>query len=164
MGFPKEGLEMWRLYDDKRRMKILTAHGLTEPVTPECGCWGQGAEESPLGWLAFMCWMSDYIKETKNIDPYSYTVNEEKEIHAHKVIYADDGTYVSQTKEGMQKIANAIADFSTATGIIVKPEKSYVQVVCLYEFAVVCLYEFAIGVCTNSQFNKPFVFLMVLRV
>jgi hypothetical protein len=62
MGFPKEGLEMWRLYDDERRMQILTAHGLTEPVTPECGCWGQGAEESPLGWLAFMCWMSDYIK------------------------------------------------------------------------------------------------------
>lgn len=29
------------------------------------------------------------------------------------------------------------------------------QVVCLYEFEVVCLYEFAIGVCTNSQFNKP---------
>ena len=53
-------------------------------------------------------------------------MNEDKEIHAHKVIYADDGTYVSQTKEGMQKIANAIADFSTATGIIVKPEKSYV--------------------------------------
>ena len=43
-----------------------------------------------------------------------------------KVIYADDGTYFQQTREGAQKIVNTISTFATATGTIIKPEKSYI--------------------------------------
>jgi hypothetical protein len=38
---------------------VLTAFGLTDGFTPECGAWGQGAVEAPIGWLAFMSWMQD---------------------------------------------------------------------------------------------------------
>jgi hypothetical protein len=109
-------------------MRIDTAFGLTDGIKPECGCWGQGAEESPLGWLAFMCWMSDYINHTKHIDPYIYTTGYNTTTQMHKIIYADDGTYVSRSKQGLQNMANAISNFCTATGIIVKPEKSYVYI------------------------------------
>ena len=59
MGFPEEGLDLWQMYDCDRKMQVLTAYGLTDEFTPECGAWGQGAVESPLGWLAFMCWMGE---------------------------------------------------------------------------------------------------------
>lgn len=61
MGFPKEGLDLWQLYDGDREMKVDTAYGLTESTTPECGAWGQGAGESPMGWLCLMSWLSAYI-------------------------------------------------------------------------------------------------------
>ena len=57
-------------------MRILTAYGYTEPISPECGAWGQEAVESPIGWLAFMCWMSAYV-EHESTDPYEYTTNNE---------------------------------------------------------------------------------------
>jgi hypothetical protein len=49
MGFPQEGLYLWKLCDASREMQIEAACGLTEPTKPECGAWGQGAEESPVG-------------------------------------------------------------------------------------------------------------------
>ena len=61
MGFPEEGLDLWQMYDSDRKMQVLTAYGLTDEFTPECGAWGQRAVESPMGWLAFMCWMSEYV-------------------------------------------------------------------------------------------------------
>jgi hypothetical protein len=87
MGMPEEGIQLWKQYDSSRKMHVLTAHGLTKHVSPECGCWGQGAEETPYGWLAFMCWMSAVI---------------------------DD------------EAKTALEIFCAATGIVVKPEKSYV--------------------------------------
>ena len=48
MGFPEEGLDLWQLYDSDREMMIQTAYGMTDPITPECGAWGQGAEESQV--------------------------------------------------------------------------------------------------------------------
>ena len=44
-------------------MQVLTAYGLTEELILECGAWGQGALESPMGWLAFMCWMSENVEK-----------------------------------------------------------------------------------------------------
>ena len=55
MGFPEEGIELWRQYDNTRRMHVLTAYGYTDPISPECGAWEKGAVEPPIGWLAFMC-------------------------------------------------------------------------------------------------------------
>ena len=114
---------MWMCFDSTRNMRVLTAFGLTEGFTPECGAWGQGAVEAPIGWLGFMSWMSAYV-ETKASRPYIYGRGEHK-ISLNKVIYADDGTYLASSRKGAQRILNAVADFATATGIMIKPAKSY---------------------------------------
>ena len=80
MGFPEEGIQLWRQYDNTRRMRILTAYGYTDPISPEYGAWGQGAVESPIGWLAFMCWMSAYVN-TKSTKSYTYTFAPERQTH-----------------------------------------------------------------------------------
>ena len=123
MGFPEEGIELWMSYDDTREMQVLTAYGLTKGFTPECGAWGQGAVESPLGWLAFMCWMCAYV-ESKATKPYKYGSGQHT-LTINKVIYADDGTYLAHARSGAQTVLTAVADFSTATGIKIKPPKSY---------------------------------------
>jgi hypothetical protein len=79
--------------------------------------------EAPLGWLGFMSWMSAYV-ESKASSPYTYGRGKYK-LKLNKVIYADDGTYLSSTRKGAQKVLNAVADFATATGIMIKPAKSY---------------------------------------
>ena len=123
---PEEGIQLWKQYDSSRKMHILTAHGLTKGITPECGCWGQGAEEAPYGWLAFMCWMSRVIDEEAKVHGYVTWGEGTHRTRLHKIIYADDGTYFAKTREGMQYTATAIDKFCAATGILVKPEKSYV--------------------------------------
>ena len=124
MGFPEEGLELWQMYDDSRNMRIMTAFEITEGFHPECGAWGQGAVESPTGWLGFMCWMSEYVEKMSK-DSYIYGKND-FQLKITKVIYADDGTYFQKSRKGGQNIMNAVATFATATGIVVKPSKSYV--------------------------------------
>jgi hypothetical protein len=101
LGFPQEGLDLWQLYDDTREMQVITAYGITDPITPECGAWGQGAVESPIGWLALMCWLSQYV-EMNSIQPYTITVKGE-ETKFTKTIYADDGTYFQTHRKGIQK-------------------------------------------------------------
>ena len=123
MGFSEEGIDMWMCFDSTRNMRVLTAFGLTDGFTPECGAWGQGAVEAPIGWLAFMSWMSAYV-ETKATSPYIYGRGKHK-LSLNKVIYADDGTYLASSRQGAQRVLNAVAEFATATGIMIKPAKSY---------------------------------------
>jgi hypothetical protein len=54
LGVPKEGLWIWQFFDTRRKMRVLTAYGPSEPVDVECGAWGQGSEEAPQGWLILM--------------------------------------------------------------------------------------------------------------
>ena len=68
--------------------------------------------------------MSDYVEQNSKA-PYEYDTKKATKKFT-KVIYADDGTYFQQTREGAQKIVNAISNFATTTGIIIKPEKSYI--------------------------------------
>ena len=75
-----------------------------------------------------MCWMSAYVN-TKSTKPYTYTTKTQS-IDITKVIYADDGTYFQQTRTAAQNVLKAVATFSTATGIIVKPQKSYAYSTC----------------------------------
>ena len=70
-----------------------------------------------------MSWMSAYV-ESKASSPYTNGRGKYK-LKLNKVIYADDGTYLSSTRKGAQKVLNAVADFATATGIMIKPAKSY---------------------------------------
>ena len=124
LGFPQEGLDLWQLYDDTREMQVITAYyGITDPITPDCGAWRQGAVEPPIGWLALMCWLSQYV-ETNSTQPYTITVKGE-ETQFTKVTYADDGTYFQTHRKRTQKVMMSIDEFSAAVGIIVKPTKSY---------------------------------------
>ena len=94
-------------------MQVLTAYGLTDEFTPECEAWGQGAVESPMGWLAY---------------PSPYIYNNKRKFN--KVIYADDGTYFQSHITGGQESLNSVGTFATATGEGVKPTKSYVYTNC----------------------------------
>ena len=96
-------------------MQVLTAYGLTDEFTPECGAWGQRAVESPMGWLTFMCWMSEYVDK---ISPSPYTYNNKK---FNKVTYADDGTYFQSHIIGGQTLFNSVGTLATVSGIEVKP-------------------------------------------
>ena len=136
MGFPEEGLDLWQMHDCDRKMQVLTAYGLTDEFTPECGAWGQGAVESPMGWLAFMCWMSEYVDK---MSPSPYTYNNKRKFN--KVIYADDGTYFQSHIAGGQKSLNSVGTFSTATGVGVKPTKSYVYTNCEGPPLTITIYE-----------------------
>ena len=71
-----------------------------------------------------MSWMSDYVEQNSKA-PYEYDTKTTMKKFT-KVIYADDGTYFQQTRKGAQQIVDAISTFATATGIIIKPEKSYI--------------------------------------
>ena len=126
MGFPETGLDLWQLYDDNREMMIDTAYGPTDPIAPECGAWGQGAEESPMGWLCLMCWLSKHIDENSPT-PYKYNVDDHLCQPITKTIYADDGNYFSSTRRGSQMQATAISHFCSSTGIVVKPTKSFIH-------------------------------------
>jgi len=67
--------------------------------------------------------MSAYV-EANSKEPYIYG-SEGNELKITKVIYADDGTYFQRSRLGGQNVMNSVALFATATGIIVKPTKSY---------------------------------------
>ena len=85
---------------------------------------GQGAVESPLGWLIFMCWLSKVV-DMNSPESIPLTNNRNGK-RINKCIYADDGTYMQRTREAAQTQVDAVAKFAMATGIIIKPTKSYV--------------------------------------
>ena len=64
------------------------------------------------------------IRRNKCKKKYKYG-NTEHKLTITKVIFADDGTYLSHTRSGAQRVLTAVAYFSTATGIKKKPPKSY---------------------------------------
>ena len=63
MGLPEEGIKLWCIHDKTRTQKVRTAYGLTKGVHPYCGAFGQGAEESPMGFVSLMSWKCDYIEK-----------------------------------------------------------------------------------------------------
>ena len=72
--------------------------------------------------------MSAYVNK-KSTRPYKYNTRHQT-IDITKIIYADDGTYFQKTRQAAQKLLNAVATFSTATRIIVKPQKSCAYSTC----------------------------------
>ena len=124
MGMNRRGRRLWQYFDTRRRMRVLTAYGLTDVCRVECGAWGQGAEESPYGWLALMSWMCKYI-EHKVTTAYEYLVSPTERVLVKKVLFADDGSYFQPSFEGGQQITHAVCVFSGASGTIVQPKKSF---------------------------------------
>ena len=102
---------------------MITAYGITDPITPECGAWEQGVVESLIGWLALMCWLIQYV-QMESTQPYTIAVKGE-ETKFTKVIHVDDGTYFQTHRKRTQKCMMSIDEFSAAVEIIVKPTKSY---------------------------------------
>jgi len=71
IGMSEEGIELWSAYDETKQVMSTTAYGLTEPISPVAGAFGQGAEESPFGFVAFMSWLTDYL-DTLEHEPYTF--------------------------------------------------------------------------------------------
>jgi len=63
--------------------------------------------------------------DQKAEQPYEYKTTQGT-LKITKTLYADDGTYMSKTRTGAQKVIGAVSDFAICTGTIVKPEKSFV--------------------------------------
>ena len=61
LGLPEAGISLWCAFDTTRQLQVVTPHGLTEPIHPQCGAFAQGGEESCMGFVSLMSWMSDYI-------------------------------------------------------------------------------------------------------
>ena len=79
LGVPEKGIDMWCKHDATRKQKVRTAYGLTDGIHPRCGAFGQGAEESPMGFVALLSWACDYIfEDKKRIDPYMYNTGTRK--------------------------------------------------------------------------------------
>ena len=115
MGIPEEGIALWCVHDKTRKQKVKTACGLTDGIHPYCGAFGQGAEESPMGFVSLMSWKCDYIEEKVQIkDPYMYESGGGKTALT-KTLFCDDSSYSSSTLRGAREIAYAVGIFAAAT-------------------------------------------------
>ena len=98
MGLPEEGIALWCAHDETRQQAVRTAYGLSPNIHPRCGAFGQGGEESPMGFVALMCWKCAYIFDSsheKDFDPYLYTVTPERVIPLSKTLFCDDSSYTT---------------------------------------------------------------------
>ena len=120
MGLPEEGIDLWCRHDTSRRQHVRTAFGLTEGIHPRAGAFGQGAEESPMGFTCLMSWKSDYIDaeiKEKNVG-YKSENGVGDEIEISKTFFCDDSSYTSCSFAGAQKLADLVGYFAAATGMM----------------------------------------------
>ena len=124
LGVPEAGIQLWAAHDHTRKQHVRTAYGLTEGVRPRCGAFGQGAEESPMGIVSFMCWKCDYLFENEmQIDPYEYTFDrhhitrEAKTIPLSKILFCDDSSYTASSMKGASELLKKIGLFAAAGGM-----------------------------------------------
>ena len=125
LGMPEEGIQLWCAHDQTRMQKVRTAYGLTEGVHPRCGAFGQGAEESPMGFVSLMSWKCDYIFADKtNIDPYQLQ-GRDKNVDLSKTIFCDDSSYTTSTLKAAQYILDRIGFFAAASGMELNIKKTF---------------------------------------
>ena len=102
LGIPERGIAMWRAHDQTRRQQVRTAYGLTPGTKPRCGAFGQGSEESPMGFVSLMCLKCDYLFEHEDsVTPYMYSSGENETVPLSKTLFFDDSSYTMlRTKRG----------------------------------------------------------------
>ena len=112
MGMPEKGIRMWCKHDKGRTQQVRTAYGLSEGIHPQAGAFGQGAVESPMGFVSLMSWKCDYIEQKcPDKDPYVYDSGTREKLKVTKSIYCEDATYFSKSLKGAQAIAEAVGIF-----------------------------------------------------
>ena len=135
MGVPEEGIDLWCKHDHTRHMSVRTAYGLTEPIHPRCGAFAQGGEESPMGFVALMCWKCAYIfEEDKETDcaPYECSAGARSTVKLSKTLFCDDSAYTTASYDGAQYILNRIGMFAAAAGMELNIKKTfYVVMNCI---------------------------------
>ena len=125
LGVPEEGIKLWCIHDKTRKQKVRTAYGLTEGIHPYCGAFGQGAEESPMGFVSLMSWKCDFIEQTVDQkDPYMYNTGTKK-VALTKTLFCDDSSYSSSSMRGARALAYAVGIFSAAAGMELNLKKSF---------------------------------------
>eukprot|EP00935_MAST-01C_sp_MAST-1C-sp1_P001249 g1249.t1 len=122
IGMPEEGIQLWSSFDQIKLTRSITAYGHSDTVNPIAGSFGQGAEESPLGFVAFMSWMSDYL-DTLKLEHYElqHAGNE----GLSQSFFVDDSTFAQASTNGMQMLLDGVCTFCHATCMEINFEKSF---------------------------------------
>lgn len=121
-----------RKHDQTRQQHVSTAYGLANGIHPRCGAFGQGAEESPMGFVSLMCWKCGYIyNDVEKAHPYKYTAgpssyrSEEaggvgdrahRALELTKTLFCDDSSYTTCTVAGASYVLHRIGIFVAAAG------------------------------------------------
>ena len=123
IGMPEEGIELWSSFDKTKQTSSITAYGLSNPITPVAGSFGQGAEESPAGFVIFLCWLSDYL-DTLPLDNYNLS-HSPNNAGLTQSFFVDDSTFAQSTAAGMQRLLDGVCLFCHATCMEINFGKSF---------------------------------------
>jgi hypothetical protein len=131
MGLPEEGIHLWCRHDQSRRQHVRTAYGLTQypgdGVHPRAGAFGQGAEESPMGFTSLISWKCDFIDAAiagKRVG-YPCHIAANTTVDISKTLFCDDSSYSSRSMAGAQLLTDLIGEFVAATGMQLNLKKSF---------------------------------------
>ena len=109
---PEKGIKMWCKHDKGRMQQVRTAYGLSEGIHPQAGAFGQGAVESPMGFVSLMSWTCDFIEQKcPDKDPYVYDSGSHENLKITKSIYCEDATYFSRSLKGSQALSTTVGIF-----------------------------------------------------
>jgi ribonuclease HI/endonuclease/exonuclease/phosphatase family metal-dependent hydrolase len=134
---PKKMIKLIIYLFREREVRIITESGLTEPVKAGDGI-DQGETISPLLWRIFYDPLLCKIQENHN---HGYTmectwkpnfqISEEKTIQLRTatIAFMDDTTWISRSKENLQKILDEARDFYRANDSQINSNKSILIVI-----------------------------------
>ena len=133
-GAPEEFIDLIKVFDENRVTEIRLQEGSSAEIAgeeqgtfhDECG-WGQGGEESPMGWACFYDTMLQYIRKcggkALNI---TATRDDEDSVEVIGSCFADDTLLMAggeNAREEMQKTNGASEIFQYFSGLEAVPAK-----------------------------------------
>eukprot|EP00935_MAST-01C_sp_MAST-1C-sp1_P000477 g477.t1 len=158
IGMPEEGIALWSAYDLTKRTRSITAYGFSDAITPVAGAFGQGAEESPFGFVAYCSWLTDYLDSLER-DPYYLSTDKRRENPIKQSYFVDDSTFMSSSLDGLQKVIHGVCKFCFATGMEINFEKSFYTIVVGDELLILTIKCIGVVLCaqehTKAVWTKP---------
>jgi len=129
LGAPEAFINLIRELDGNKRTEVASAHGLSGDVLGEEGWfqdetgWGQGGEESPMGWDIFFDVILTLMQSTGG-KPLELTNAEgEVVVRTWGMAYADDALWLAPDRETMQQRVDASGLFYQFMGMENEPQK-----------------------------------------